>query len=396
MQHHDELLVLLSAWSLELQAVPKLGRLGHTYLIMHAHEPLCGRQDFITWVQGGGLKESPPSPGRRHLNSQISRKLSHHPSFNMYKATQVAGNAAMQPEDVGWPQLGRGPFMYSGMSQAQGLSAPSSHPQQQLDVLKCTPMAQGSGVSASQQRALTSPGGAQKTSLDITVVRSSTDHPPQAEPPQQSAGVGQNVYPLPQQPTLDEVHPFTAAQHLEPVTSAAPAEQGKGSAVRWHDVDTLPERHDISHDGVLQAAGINQDPRVLKWVTSQGALPPSLLYHDSDPIQTLLEVHTGGFNNNVMDMPYDPLKHGAVLMQHNYQEGEEEEEEEARSSNGSRSRKANGMENTPSASDMDEAPGVVQGQNAKVNTDFRRGKRFKKLARILGSTAVQQSMQRFL
>ncbi|KAL6757190.1 hypothetical protein V8C86DRAFT_2630693 [Haematococcus lacustris] len=97
-------------------------------------------------------------------------------------------------------------------------------------------------------------------------------------------------------------------------------------------------------------------------------------------------------------MPYDPLKHGAVLMQHNYQEGEEEEEEEeeARSSNGSRSRKANGMENTPSASDMDEAPGVVQGQNAKVNTDYRRGKRFKKLARILGSTAVQQSMQRFL
>ncbi|KAJ9530063.1 hypothetical protein QJQ45_023343, partial [Haematococcus lacustris] len=59
---------------LSVQAVPKLGRSGHTYLIMHAHEPLCGRQDFITWVQGGGLKESPPSPGRRHLNSQISRK----------------------------------------------------------------------------------------------------------------------------------------------------------------------------------------------------------------------------------------------------------------------------------------------------------------------------------
>ncbi|KAJ9530278.1 hypothetical protein QJQ45_023565, partial [Haematococcus lacustris] len=39
---------------------------------------------------------------------------------------------------------------------------------------------------------------------------------------------------------------------------------------------------------------------------------------------------------------------------------------------------------------------VVQGQNAKVNTDYRRGKRFKKLARILGSTAVQQSMRRFL
>jgi hypothetical protein len=53
------------------QAVPKLGRTGHTYLLIHPHEPSCGREDFMDWVKAGGL-DTCRVPELRFLDKWVS------------------------------------------------------------------------------------------------------------------------------------------------------------------------------------------------------------------------------------------------------------------------------------------------------------------------------------
>jgi hypothetical protein len=52
----------------------------------------------------------------------------------------------------------------------------------------------------------------------------------------------------------------------------------------------------------------------------------------------------------------------------------------------------NDRDSSHQASQIDEAEGVAQSAHG---TDFRRGRRYKKLSRILNSTAAQKVMNKF-
>lgn len=54
--------------------MPKLGRAGHCYIIMHPHAPECGRPDFRAWVMSGGLRPvGAPTAADKQLERQMSR-----------------------------------------------------------------------------------------------------------------------------------------------------------------------------------------------------------------------------------------------------------------------------------------------------------------------------------
>lgn len=56
-----------------VQAVPKLGRSRHTYLVLHAYQPSCGRPGFREWVLSGGMKQQEQAmAGRAEMELELN------------------------------------------------------------------------------------------------------------------------------------------------------------------------------------------------------------------------------------------------------------------------------------------------------------------------------------